>query len=61
MLQEAGTVSFIVFKTKFISIGKKLIDKSPHLCKPNKNKIHLSKKLKFLNSKKENIGKELGK
>lgn len=60
MLQEAGTASFIVFKTKFISIGKKLIEKLPHSCKRKRNKINLNK-WKFSNCKKESIGKEFGK
>lgn len=61
MLLEDGTVNFIVYKTKFISIGKKLTDKLLHSFKQKIKKILHKKKLRFLNSKKENIGRELGK
>lgn len=61
MLPEAGTVNFIDSKTKFTSIGKKLIDKLNHSSKQKKIKIHRKRRLKRLNSRKESIGRGYGK
>lgn len=60
MLPEAGTVNFIDSKTKFISIGKRLIDKLNHSSKRKKIKTHQKRKLKHLNLRKVSFGRELG-
>lgn len=49
MLREDGTASSIDYKTRFISIGKKLIRKLPPSLKQRKNKIKPKTLSKFSN------------
>ncbi len=60
MLQEDGTVSFIDYRTKFISIGRRLISKLPHLPKLRKNKPKPKTLYRFSNSRRVNTGIEVG-